>query len=220
MMKVITEFTLYSSDKLGEEIRWGKYLPLGIRRESVLSHSYSSSLLAIIVLNILEDTPPDFEYDPYKLLSCVILHDLGEIDCGDTLYKDKSDSNDRCEYSAFKKLISQLPASLQDKLVAQYSLQFDEKMKKSLEIQLLKDGIGNQWLYEFIERTGYIMFAIDAYEQNDKALPLLLQVMRNQLTRVESLLTKIPQMRLIITNEFINWSKELLQDYSNEHLER
>jgi hypothetical protein len=147
------------------------------------------------------------------------MHDLGEITCGDTHYKEKDGSEEKCEYLSFRRLVSQMPVDLQKQLIDQYSIQFDTESRAMLKIKQQGKNNGNQLLYEFIEKIGYIFFAVREYEQNQETLPLLLQVLRNQLEHIENLLTKIPQMKRLVTDDFLLWAKELLKEHKDKYLE-
>ena len=107
------EEILQTSLDMEKSIRWKKYFKRGeARQENTLQHSYKASLLACIVLENEEEYCRNHglpvTFDKGLVLESVILHDLGEIEEGDTVYIDKTADGDRKEQNYFLALITSL----------------------------------------------------------------------------------------------------------------
>jgi putative hydrolases of HD superfamily len=90
-----------------------KTSPIGLaRKENSAEHSWHLCVLALIVHNKAND-----EVDLLKVLKMLIVHDLGEIDAGDTLiYAAEADTQLR-EEAGMRRICQLLPQPLCDELM-------------------------------------------------------------------------------------------------------
>jgi len=79
---------------------------------------------------------------------------------------------------------------------------------------------GNRLVFEFIERTGYILYALGEHRKSDENIPLLVHVLRNQLTWIEELLRIFPSAGIIFPDPIIAQLKEVLSEHSGKYIER
>ncbi|WAK01001.1 YfbR-like 5'-deoxynucleotidase [Methylobacter sp. YRD-M1] len=210
MLNDIEDFLRNTISGLESVIRWKPYLKLGATEENDLQHSFSTVILSIFVLEILRQEPPQLSYDPYSVLACAALHDLGEINVGDTIYKKKTETSSELEINSYKAQISNLPDYLRNRLLYLYSLQTD----------VSEEERGNAIVFEFIERTGYILYALGEYKKSDKNIVLLIQVLRNQLTHIDNLLLILPCCRQIFTDSIMSLFKNMLDQYQDKFIEK
>ena len=200
--------------------RWQSYVQEGSAPENDLQHSLSTVLLAILVLELLDEQPSDIEYDRYKVLACAALHDLGEINVGDTLYKKKNHDSFSLEQESFSQQIRALPerlrASLHDIYMIQYHNISSEPKFLNAESNI---QMGSGTIFEFVERTGYLIYAIGEYDKSDKNIGLLVQVIRNQLGHIKKLLEFIPVGRRIYTNSLLSWMERIEIENRGKYLE-
>lgn len=199
-------------------IRWEKYVKDGATPENDLQHSFSTVLLTILILEVLEQNPPGFEYNKYKILACAALHDVGEINVGDTLYKYKNKVQVSKELDSFSSQVAAFPTPIKKSLKELYLLQYKPS-----------DGIfsdnepahtnGEALIFEFIERSGYLLYAVHEYEKNMANVKLLVQVIRNQKLPLLKLLDELPAGRNIFTDDFLSWMDSILEEHQNEYIE-
>lgn len=85
------------------------------RRENDAEHSWHLAMMAIV----LKDHA-DAEVDLMKVLKMVLIHDIVEIDAGDTFIYDKNKSHDNTEeeLQSAKRIFGLLPDSQGDELIA------------------------------------------------------------------------------------------------------
>ncbi|HEY6527331.1 MAG TPA: HD domain-containing protein, partial [Cellvibrionaceae bacterium] len=91
-----------------------KTSPIGLaRRENSAEHSWHLCVLALLVHSNAND-----KVDLLKVLKMLIVHDLGEIDAGDTLiYAAGADTQVR-EEAGMRRICQLLPQPLRDELMA------------------------------------------------------------------------------------------------------
>lgn len=215
MFYEIEEFITNSIRGLEDVIRWLPYTEMGVSKENDLQHSFSTVLLTILVLEILDESPPPIKYDKYKILACAALHDLGEINVGDTLYKKKTITSINNEIESYKRQISFFPDQLKFKLLGLYNTQlinFDE-------IDFKDSEVGNAIIFNFIERLGYLLFAVSEYKKSEDNIILLVQVIRNQLEPIKSLLKILDTCKNIFTDSFLNWLEKVIVENNEKFIE-
>lgn len=98
---------IIEADKLKSVFRQS-YLSDGSRKENDAEHSWHLSLMAIILIEHAND--PDL--DLLRILRMVVLHDIVEIDAGDTYIYDEEGKKDQVarEQAAADRLFSLLPS--------------------------------------------------------------------------------------------------------------
>lgn len=175
--------------ELSQVQRWDKYVALGSRPESVLHHTVSALLIADIVLHTLEQkkSTHSLSYNPFQIMSCVLLHDFGEIETGDITYILKTDEQDKSERGYLVRRLNSLPQYLRNKLIEDYDIQ--------------KGNDDSNLIFEFIERMGYLVYALTEFERNKRNHILLLQVSRNQLPRIRAILKDIPCLKEVFDDQ-------------------
>lgn len=210
MLNDIEEFLRNTILGLEGVVRWKPYLDLGATKENDLQHSFSTVILTILILEILRNAPPpQLSYDPYSILACAALHDLGEIGVGDTLYKKKTETSSELEFNSYKVQLSKLPDDLRNKLLYLYSLQYNSSDNES----------GNSVIFEFIERTGYILYALGEYNKSEDNILLFIQVLRNQLDHINRLLLVLPCCKQIFTDTIMARFMSILDQYQGQFVE-
>lgn len=102
---------LHQSEKLKTELRHS-WLSDG-RRESVAEHTWRMVLMAILLRPYLEE-----RLDLEKVLTMIVIHDLGEIKAGDIPRMDKPDKKQRKlnEKKAVEEITKLLPPDLGEKI--------------------------------------------------------------------------------------------------------
>ena len=196
-----------------EVIRWEKYVKKGeARKENSLQHTYKASLLGCIILDNELSYIPDI--DAYLILKATVIHDLGEIATGDTVYIDKTEEKDKEERDFFQRLFSTLPKSIKQDLDLAYCLQHatDElKAKYYKEINL----------FEAIERFGYVVFAYREFKENPKGKKIFVQTMRNQHEHLIRLAHELPGFGAVFyTPEVQQDVEEFLKQYEGQFIEQ
>jgi 5'-deoxynucleotidase YfbR-like HD superfamily hydrolase len=183
--------------------RWKKYVEHGATPENDLQHTFSASLLAILIIETFRKEVPEFKFDAYAVLRCVVLHDMGEIKEQDTHYVDKTPESDLNEVASFASMLKTFDSELADALLTGYLLQFatpssklssGKVVDKSLRAQLQKLSEKQHTealIFEAIERYGYLVYAYREYKlRND--IEILVQVLRNQRPRLHWLAQALP----------------------------
>ena len=211
----IEHFLNNSIKGLEDIIRWKPYIKMGISKENDLQHSFSTVLLAILVLEILEEDPPLIKYNKYEILACSALHDLGEINVGDTLYKYKTLESISNELESYNQQINCFPEYLKVKLFRLYTMQ----LINFNEVNFESSDLGNAIIFNFIERLGYLLFAMREYKKSKNNIVLLIQVIRNQLEQIKETLKILEACRKIFTDDFLHWLEELLIENNGKFIE-
>lgn len=214
------EEILETSIKMDKVVRWGKYHDNGeCRKETTFQHSYKASLLATIILDNELNYSSDF--NPYIVLKATVIHDLGEIKEGDTVYIDKTLEGDHREYSFFQSLISALPLDVQKRLDEAYNLQNTGKrgfgdVVKEVEKKYSKEAK----LFEAIEMYGYLIFAYREHVKDDKE-EILVNVLRNQHERLNLVSNHLQGFRTTFyTHEMHDSIVDFLKKYEGKYIEK
>ena len=215
------EQILLTSTEMDKSIRWEKYMEKGeAREENSLQHSYKASLLAIMVLDNEREYSSE-PFDPYVVLRAVILHDLGEIAEGDTVYIDKTEEGEKSEYDFFRNLIIKLPEYLRQQLVEAYDLQNARKQGFSdIADKLRKTHLIEAKLFDVIERLGYVIFAYREYRREGRT-KILVQVLRHQQPSLKKLAQEFPGFRkTFYTTETEKAFDDFLEKYKGQFIEQ
>lgn len=110
-MAAIIDFLIEVEKLKGVERRTS---PIGLsRKENSAEHSWHLCILALL----LHDKS-NSAVDLLKVLKMLILHDLGEIDAGDTLIYAAAEDTQGLEEAGMRRLSQLLPASMGDELMA------------------------------------------------------------------------------------------------------
>lgn len=102
--------------------------PVGMnRRENSAEHSWSLALMAMTLIPTVDPT-----LDTLRVLKMLILHDIVEIDAGDTFcYADQGDKAER-EQLAAKRIFGMLPKELESEFTALWE-EFEEGATKEAD---------------------------------------------------------------------------------------
>jgi hypothetical protein len=199
--------------------RWKPYVDAGAAPENDLEHSFSMVPWSIIVLELFDQDPPDIAYNKYEVRACAALHDMGEIGVGDTLYRQKNHS--RIEQNRVSHLhqILHLFGAITSRVYMLYVAQYGHPAGLRDEGEAAYSYTSNSLGFEFLERTGYLLYAAGEYQASGKNIPLLVQVLRNQLARLEELLDILPAGRRIFTDPVLEWMTDMLRQSSGTHFD-
>lgn len=113
---------LTTVDKLKSVNRATK--PIGLsRRENSAEHSWHVILTAIVLAEYSNEP-----IDTLKVVKMLAVHDIPEIECGDTMHYGKTGANEKKleEAAAAKKLFSQLPKEQADEFLSLWQ-EFEEQ---------------------------------------------------------------------------------------------
>lgn len=179
---------------LSEVIRWKKYTIEGAEIENDLQHSYSAALLAVIVIEAFEAEGWHLGKNAYRILACTLVHDIGEINSGDTHYINKTAKKDLHEIRSFEGIIDNLPNKIKNNIFDIFLTQFRSDNSRLLQSSGLDDpsnkiisnhsdnGQMDAKIFEAIERYGYVLYAFYNYKRKEdyNSEKLLIQVLRNQ----------------------------------------
>lgn len=202
-LDVVSAFLATSVEGVEAVQRWKKYVTRGATPENDLQHTFSASLLAVLIVEALRKDTPGLKFDAYVVLSCVVLHDMGEAKVDDTHYIDKTAEGDLREANAFASMIGNLEPLLADALLTAYLVQFASPSSRlrqagapngsiATRVQQLSDKFQTEALiFEAIERYGYLLYAYREYHLRGD-IEILVQVLRNQRTRLQSLAHALP----------------------------
>lgn len=213
--------------------RWENYRHIG-GSENSLQHSLRDCHLVLLLCKFEEEEgyTPDLGY----LFPSFILHDMGEIDLGDTLYKDKTLSREREEYRRFCQLITFLSPQEQEKwryyYLGQY-IRFDAKTNeerfkdvtpsplpilRELQSKYLHEGK----IFDAAERLGYLLYAVHCFTTSkriERIVPLI-QVLRNQHKHLVRLSQELPGFGKYIYHRGVrSWTKTLWRSHEGLYLE-
>lgn len=215
------EEMLLESTRLQDVIRWKKYVNSEeAMKENSLQHSYKAALLALKVLEN-EKKYSEKPFDAYLVLKAIILHDLGEIEAGDTVYIDKNEEGEKHEYNFFRQLTSSLPEHIKKELHVAYHLQYSNKPGFSDTSDKLNEEYPMEAkLFEAIERIGYVIFAYREYVRRNKE-KIFVQVLRNQHTHLVNLAKELPGFgKIFYTEEMQHNIDEFLKGYDGKYIEQ
>lgn len=118
--------------ELKREIRYGQKRPDNDLTESVAEHIYGMHLLAHYFLP-LEN--PEGDWDKLRILSMITIHDLDEIETGDTIAYLKNDQMYAAEKLAREVVINNGPLHFKDHLT---SLSNEYEERTTIESQFVK----------------------------------------------------------------------------------
>jgi hypothetical protein len=136
--------------------------------ENELEHSVSMVLLPIIALELFDRDPPDITYSKYEVLACAALHDKGEIGVSDTFYRKKNHSSIEQERVSYLHQISHLPRAIKRRRYSLYMAQYGDPAGVGDEGEAAYSYTSNSLVFEFIERTGYLLYATGEYQASGK----------------------------------------------------
>src|SRR5882757_11409422 len=122
----LSDVWLSSQTDLAEVIRWGKYCDANpeLRKQSTDKHVGSLALVGNIALKHLQDY---YDYDQALILAAIGIHDFPEgPKKKETLFNEKTASQDVEEYLIFKKKFGHLKPAVYEALEQEYLLQFAE----------------------------------------------------------------------------------------------
>jgi len=213
------EEMLLDSTRLEGVLRWEKYVKRGeAREENSLQHSYKASLLAVIVLENEAQHATDF--NPYFVLKATLVHDIGEIETGDTVYIDKTEEKGEREYAFFRRFISRLPEHIQEAMDNAYNLQNAGKEGFSAIADRLREEYPIEVkLFEAIERLGYIIFAYREFRAGKEKI--FIQTLRNQYEHLIRLADDLPGFGSVFYNQEIQrLVEEFLERYDGKYIEQ
>jgi 5'-deoxynucleotidase YfbR-like HD superfamily hydrolase len=214
------ENILNTSLDMEKVIRWGKYHDAGkARKENTLQHSYTASLLATAILENEKTYSTDF--DPYLVLKATLLHDLGEIKEGDTLYDYKNHGGDLREYGFFKQMMETLPKMTRQEMERAYVLQHLGKKGFERETKRLgKKYKAEKMLFDAIERYGYLLFAYGEYKRSGRE-EIFVHVLRNQIDKLAELSDRLQGFgKIFYTADMHQQFKEFLKGYEGRYTQK
>lgn len=134
---------------LKREIRYGQKRAKNDLTESVAEHIYGMHLLAHYFLP-LED--PKNEWDKLKILSMITMHDLDEIETGDTIAYLKTPEMYANELLEAKKVIEKSPLQLKDTI---NGLLTEYNERKTIESRFVKAIDAFEPLIQIYTRFGW-----------------------------------------------------------------
>jgi len=79
---------------------------------------------------------------------------------------------------------------------------------------------GSGIVFDFVERTGYLLYAIGEYKKSTNNIALLVQVLRNQVEHIKELLDVLPAGRRIFTDSLLEWMENILESNRGMHIEQ
>lgn len=213
--------------------RWENYKHIG-GSENSLQHSLRDLHLVSLFCN--EERKKGSRPELGFLFNAFILHDMGEIGLGDTLYKDKTLKREREEYKRFCDLINFLSPREQKKwkyyYLGQY-IRFPQEINRERfknvspsplpileELQRKYEHEGK--IFDAAERIGYLLYAIHCFTKpGDRSIEPLIQVLRNQHSHLVRLTPELSSVgRYIYTSGVINWAESLLKSFEGVYLEK
>ncbi len=198
--------------QLPSVVRWSKYIDKdqGARKQDSLQHSYSLSVLGVLMLARLRRQGM---LDEVLVLTALLLHDHGEGEIGkDTLYVDKSTEGDLAEYLAFRARYGRLSPEeftfVHRAFLLQFALkdppEFPEDARAIMRCLRL-DHRADCLAFDALERWDYVLYALEQYAErgNEK---ILVQTLRNQLPKLDLLARDLPGFRQAV------WTDETAAD--------
>lgn len=218
-------------EKLWGVERWENYRHIG-GSENSLQHSLRDLHLVSLISDLeeREGFTPDVDF----LFRAFILHDMGEIDLGDTLYKDKTLKREQEEYEKFCQLISFLSPKERKEWRYYYLGQYirftpeasQERFRNMRPFPLpvleeLQERYEHEGkIFDAAERIGYLLYAVHCFTNRHQIAPLI-QVLRHQhrhLVRLSEELSSVG--RYIYTPRVVSWAEDLLRNYEGVYLEK
>lgn len=210
--------------KLPQVVRWAKYLNSGVRRQDSVQHSHAITILCVMVIAQIS-AANNVELDEGLLLSAFAVHDVGEGELGwDTLYIDKTAEEDLAEYLAFRKCYEMLGPAWRALHVA-FLLQFCLKNPEIFpaDAREIMEYLATMHRYEAlafdaIERWDSFLYAAEQFMERGHE-KILVQMLRNNLLRLNALATELPGFATIWTPELSVWASAFLKQREGNWIE-
>lgn len=194
-------------------IRWQKFVHhLPIRSENLVEHTIDTALIALIVSEVVDLESPELKLDKHRILACALLHDVPEVRTGDIAYAEKKATHEIDEALAFRSMFRAMPEHLRRRLEHSFSLQ-SGLVAKTLENEI-SCPTPEALVFEFVERFGYLLFALEQFREDIHSFPLLTHVLQLQTERLVSLISALPALGQILNPSSLQQLQTELQ--SNE----
>ncbi|OPF64319.1 HD domain-containing protein [Hydrogenophaga sp. H7] len=216
-----TLIPLFSEIRLGfgRIIRWQKFVQhLPIRHESLLEHTFDTALLALVASEIVDIAHPELKLDKYKILACALLHDVPEVRTGDIAYAEKRSIHEIEEAWALRSMFQLLPGSVRERLEYSFALQSDT-IAGTLDCGGSEETPEAR-VFEFVERYGYLLFALEQVQEDVKNLPLLAHVLQMQTDRLIFLISALPGLGQILDRGALRELQAVIQHEAPVNVER
>lgn len=199
----ISQFLTTTLNGMEAVKRWKKYVENGATPENDLQHTFTASLLALLIIETIREGTPGYDFDAYLVIKAVLIHDIGEIYEQDTLYIDKSIDGDIREIEAFCHHYRDFDAPLAEALLHGFLLQF---VGKTITLQdaerlspqvwekmavLRQGGWREALIFEAVERYGYILYAYEQFRLKGDIM-ILVHVLRHQQAHLQRLAQTLP----------------------------
>lgn len=206
--------------QLPQVVRWSKDLADtahgGARRQDTLAHSYSLTLLGLILLDTLKD---HVSLDAHLVTTSFLVHDHGEGELSrDVLYDQKTEQGDLDEYVAFKNRFEALGTAYPFFEQA-FLLQFARKSPPSFPAdaqhvmqELLAAKHAECLFFDVVERFDYVLYALEQYvERNNEHI--LARVLTRQMPHLRTLAQEFPGFDTVWTPDI----ESMLQTFKDTH---
>jgi len=203
---------------LSKTIRWKEHLKGNpeMRRQSVLDHTLSFSIVSTIALMLMQ---------PYKKLNeallqkAFLIHDLPEgILRRDINAQKKQDEDDRDEFLAFEDKFRHLPDDAYIELRKAYLLQFARRNPdcfpehaRAVMEDIVEKNFYEAVAFEALEKWEYIFYALETSQ--DQTHPYLFtKVLCDNLPQLQEYAEILPGFReAVFTHEFEGYIKKYLE---------
>lgn len=205
-------------------VRWKDYLKENpnLRRQTNLEHIVSVSFLFDYFLNF-GSLAQFFDRELVRL--AIQVHEIGEIDHGDTLYHNKKKDGHIAELKSFLSFLDSMPelgTVNRKRFIESFLLQFatdssidfilfglDTNIQDIFED--LKDSRGFEAkVFNALERYDYFLYAFESF-QVCKDVVILTHVLRNQKHHLDRYVDEISQFNKFWTPEIQDFSVEFLK---------
>lgn len=214
------ERDVWKSGQIGlpQVIRWDGYVQDaehgGARTQDTLAHSYSLTMLGLILMEQLPLT-----VDKHLMTTSFLVHDHGEGELGrDILYAQKTEQGDLDEYLAFKKRFSILGDTysfFERAFLIQFALKAPTSFPPDAQriMQTLEKENGTECLFfDAVERFDYLLYALEQYEERGNTR-ILVHVLRKQLPHLSRLAGALPAFSNTWTPNTESLCKAFLAEY-------
>lgn len=205
--------------------RWNAFRDNGLplRKQTVLQHAYSFDVFMATACTILRANGVTLDYQ--LLQTAATFHDLGEGLLGrDINRKQKGPEHDVQEYEAFCDTLYLFDDVVQRALQRVFLLQFARAEPNELFDDEAQEILQNLWKHNFreacyfqaLEALEYIMFPLENMMGQVTPCPkTLVWVLRAQVSRLNGLLTVIPRLRHVWTEDMALWCQSFLEKHSH-----
>ncbi len=202
----VSDIWLTTQTILTDVYRWSRYNRSPIRLQNDLQHSYSVTILAKVMMEMISPYHPGL--DKELILSAFLVHDHGEGELKrDICYGDKADHEDVKEYLAFRTRYEQLDTNVFSSLERAYLLQHCLKDRSDFPEQaatvmseLKKYKYFEALTFGAIEIWDYLLYAMEQ-DREGRDPVILHQVTGNHIQQLETLAEKLPGFRETIWTE-------------------